>query len=186
MLARLPTTSPAIRFSSGVRGHHHRHGGEDGAGESKRVSAQQADGEDVAHPLHGHVDDEGGQRGHGQKTDQRHGLTRPLSGEQIFPTAYRPAINVRFSNNISGQPVAGQPFFTFIDSATRESPFRHLPLILHVGNPQPPRLLFALLMNEILQAQRGVVAIEDRARFGIAPHIAVVADRLVLPHGRRC
>ena len=53
--------------------------------------------------------------------------------------------------------------------------------ILKVGNPAPPRLDWVLLLDTLSNGSRGVVAVEDSDRFGIAQRILTTSETFVLP-----
>ena len=68
---------------------------------------------------------------------------------------------------------------TFSDSVS--SPHEaHLPII-RVGNPAPPRLNWALLLDTLSNGSRGVVAVEDADRFGVAQRILTSSETFVIP-----
>ena len=56
----------------------------------------------------------------------------------------------------------------------------HLPII-RVGHPAPPRLYWPLLLDTLSNGSRGVVAVEDADRFGIAQRILTTSESLVIP-----
>ena len=56
----------------------------------------------------------------------------------------------------------------------------HLPII-RVGNPAPPRLYWSLLLDTLSNGSRGVVAVEDADRFGVAQRILTSSDTFVIP-----
>ena len=53
--------------------------------------------------------------------------------------------------------------------------------IIKVGNPVPPRLHWALLLDTLSNGSRGVVAEEDADRFGIAQRILTPSEAFVIP-----
>jgi len=53
--------------------------------------------------------------------------------------------------------------------------------VIRIGSPAQPRLPALLLMNEIANGVRGVVAVEDRGRYAPANHIAIDSDTTVVP-----
>jgi len=91
---------------------------------------------------------------------------------------YRPRIQFNFA----GIPSFGPPLRT-VNNAFRilnESTSLLLPII-RVGNPAPPRLYWTLLTDDLSNGTRGVTAIEDRARFGVASRIVTQADTFIVP-----
>ena len=56
----------------------------------------------------------------------------------------------------------------------------HLPII-RVGNPASPRLYWPLLLDTLSNGSRGVVAVEDAARFGVAQRILTSSETFVIP-----
>ena len=110
-------------------------------------------------------------------------LTVDLDGSLIIPNDlphgfYRPAMVLR----LEGVPLEdpNQRVIDFLDSASRSGSAVLLPVI-RVGNPDPPRLPWALLVNDVVEAMRGVTAAEDRGHFAMAPRIATSSERLVVP-----
>ena len=60
--------------------------------------------------------------------------------------------------------------------------FDEAPLsIIRVGNPAPPRLYWPLLLDTLSNGSRGVVAMEDASRFGVAQRILTPSDTFVIP-----
>jgi len=56
--------------------------------------------------------------------------------------------------------------------------------LIRIGEPSPPRLVSMLFAETWSQGTRGVQAIEDRATYAFAPHIATQSDVLVIPRNR--
>ena len=56
----------------------------------------------------------------------------------------------------------------------------HLPII-RVGSPAPPRLDWVLLLDTLSNGLRGVLAMEDADRFGVAQRILTTSETFVLP-----
>jgi hypothetical protein len=52
---------------------------------------------------------------------------------------------------------------------------------IRVGQPKPPKLAWALLLDDFSNGSRGAVAEEDRAVFGIASHVITNNDTFILP-----
>ena len=55
-----------------------------------------------------------------------------------------------------------------------------LPIIL-VGSPAPPHLYWAFLLDTLSNGSRGVVAVEDADRFGVAQRILTSSETFVIP-----
>ena len=53
--------------------------------------------------------------------------------------------------------------------------------IIRVGNPAPPRLYWPLLLDTLSNGSRGVLAMEDADRFGMAQRILTSSETLVIP-----
>lgn len=93
------------------------------------------------------------------------------------PGVYRPRIGAVV------QGVATPPVDTSEKRTTFISELRGrfgLPVI-RIGAPAEPRLPALLLMNELANGARGVVALEDRGRYAPANHIAINSDTAVIP-----
>src|SRR6185503_11209699 len=56
--------------------------------------------------------------------------------------------------------------------------------LIRIGEPASPRLVSMLFAETWSQGTRGIRAIEDRATYAFAPHIATQSDVLVLPRNR--
>ena len=68
-----------------------------------------------------------------------------------------------------------------IRAAGRGNPSHaRLPLI-RVGNPAPPHLPWVLLLDTLSNGSRGVLAVEDADRFGIAQRILTSSETFVIP-----
>ena len=102
-------------------------------------------------------------------------LTLPLPPD--LPAGYyRPFLNFFFPN----LPPEAPPIQPFIDLPGRLSGAVVLPTI-KVGNPIPPHLDWVLLLDTLSNGSRGVVAVEDADRFGIAQRILTTSDTFVIP-----
>ena len=102
-------------------------------------------------------------------------LTLPLPSD--LPAGYyRPFLNFYFPDVPLENPPS-RPVLKLID----ENPhILELPFI-KVGNPTPPRLDWVLLLDTLSNGSRGVLAVEDAARFGIAQRILTQSETFVIP-----
>ena len=99
-------------------------------------------------------------------------LTLPLD----LPAGYyRPFLRVWFPE----MPTEDPPSQPFMDVG-QDSHILVLPTI-KVGHPAPPRLDWVLLLDTSSNGSRGVVAVEDADRFGIAQRILTSSDTFVIP-----
>ncbi len=62
-----------------------------------------------------------------------------------------------------------------------ENPGHLLLSIIKVGNPALPRLYWALLFDTLSNGSRGVMAVEDADRFGVAQRILTQSETFVIP-----
>ena len=69
---------------------------------------------------------------------------------------------------------------TFSENGASSPHEAHLPII-RVGNPAPPRLNWAFLVDTLSNGSRGVGAVEDTDRFGIAQRILASSETFVIP-----
>ena len=68
-----------------------------------------------------------------------------------------------------------------VRAAGRGNPqYARLPII-RVGNPTPPHLPWVLLLDTFSNGSRGVLAVEDADRFGIAQRILTSSETFVIP-----
>ena len=99
-------------------------------------------------------------------------LTLPLD----LPAGYyRPFLDFWFPE----MPAEDPPSQPFMDVG-QDSHILVLPTI-KVGHPAPPRLDWVLLLDTSSNGSRGVVAVEDADRFGIAQRILTSSDTFVIP-----
>ena len=89
---------------------------------------------------------------------------------------YRPFLSFSFPD-MPTEESASQPF---IDLRGQLPELLVLPFIT-VGHPTPPRLDWMLLLDTLSNGSRGVVAVEDAARFAIAQRILTSSDTFVIP-----
>ena len=93
---------------------------------------------------------------------------------------YRPFLAFNFPNMPAEHPPS-RSVIRIIHFADRGSlDEAHLPII-RVGNPAPPRLYWPLLLDTLSNGSRGVVAVEDTDRFGVAQRILTSSDTFVIP-----
>ena len=89
---------------------------------------------------------------------------------------YRPFLDFFFPD----MPVENPPSRDQLGTRQQTGNLLVLPII-KVGQPAPPRLEWALLLDTPSNGSRGVVAVEDAARFGIAQRILTSSDTFVIP-----
>ena len=68
-----------------------------------------------------------------------------------------------------------------VQGAGRSSPHESRLPIIRVGNPAPPRLYWPLLLDTLSNGSRGVLAVEDADRFGVAQRILTSSETFVIP-----
>ena len=68
-----------------------------------------------------------------------------------------------------------------VQGAARSSPHEARLPIIRVGNPAPPRLYWPLLLDTLSNGSRGVLAMEDADRFGVAQRILTPSETFVIP-----
>ena len=104
-------------------------------------------------------------------------LTLPLD----LPAGYyRPFLNFWFPDMPAENPPSRSVTRKIHDSG-RGSLFEAHLSIIRVGNPTPPRLDWVLLLDTLSNGSRGVVAVEDAARFGVAQRILTSSETFVIP-----
>ena len=102
-------------------------------------------------------------------------LTLPLPPD--LPSGYyRPFLNIQ----IPDVPQENPPSRPFLKVLEEDIAALVLPII-KVGNPTPPHLDWVLLLDTLSNGSRGVVAVEDAARFGIAQRILTASETFVIP-----
>ena len=89
---------------------------------------------------------------------------------------YRPFLNFSFPD----MPIEHPPSRPFTDGGGVVVDTVRLPIIT-VGNPAPPHLYWALLLDTLSNGSRGVVAVEDADRFGIAQRILTPSETFMIP-----
>ena len=96
-----------------------------------------------------------------------------------LPTGfYRPFVQLRFEG-VPTEPVGARLF-------AQTGHFRHTTVnmyfpIIRVGNPAPPRLFATLLTDTVSNGTRGVRAVEDRSRFGVASRVVTQSEKFIIP-----
>ena len=104
-------------------------------------------------------------------------LTLPLPAD--LPAGYyRPFLQFYFPE----MPMENAPSRSVIfpDFSMSSADAARLPII-RVGSPAPPRLDWALLLDTFSNGSRGVVAVEDADRFGVAQRILTTSETFVIP-----
>ena len=90
---------------------------------------------------------------------------------------YRPFLNFHFPD----MPTEDPPQHSVVLADPLSSPFEARLPIIWVGRPAPPRLYWTLLMDTLSNGSRGVMAVEDADRFGVAQRILTQSEALVVP-----
>ncbi len=91
---------------------------------------------------------------------------------------YRPFLHFDFP----GMPMENPPSRSVIVSDSgRSSKFEARLPIIKVGSPARPRLYWTLLLDTLSNGSRGVLAVEDADRFGVASRILTSSDTFVIP-----
>ena len=102
-------------------------------------------------------------------------LTLPLPSD--LPAGYyRPLLTLGFPD----MPIEHPPSRPFTDGGGVVVDTVRLPIIT-VGSPAPPHLYWELLLDTLSNGARGVVAVEDADRFGVAQRILTPSDTFVIP-----
>ena len=91
---------------------------------------------------------------------------------------YRPFLQLDFPEMPRENPPSRSVILP--DFSTSPAEIAHLPII-RVGSPAPPRLNWVLLLDTLSNGSRGVVAVEDADRFGVAQRILTTSDTFVIP-----
>ena len=95
---------------------------------------------------------------------------------------YRPFLSLYFPDiPLENPPSRSVVGITNINTAGRGSPAEARLPIIQVGNPAPPHLYWTLFLDTLSNGSRGVVAMEDADRFGIAQRILTTSDTFVIP-----
>jgi len=98
-----------------------------------------------------------------------------------FPSGYyRPFLQFYFPEMPAEHPPS-RSFIRSVHSSGRSVPFEAPLPVIRVGNPTPPRLYWPLLLDTLSNGSRGVVAVEDADRFGVAQRILTSSDTFVIP-----
>ncbi len=92
---------------------------------------------------------------------------------------YHPYLIFNFEG-IPTEPAAGRRYIYLGPLRQPRDPFVYLPP-LRVGSPLPPRIPWLLLGDTLIQGSRGVVAVEDRTGFALAPRVATATETLIVP-----
>ena len=93
---------------------------------------------------------------------------------------YRPFLEFWFPEMPAEDPPS-QSIIRLVQTAARSSASDARLPIIRVGSPAPPRLYWTLFMDTPSNGSRGVVAMEDAGRFGIAQRILTSSETFVLP-----
>ena len=93
---------------------------------------------------------------------------------------YRPFLNFWFPEMPVEDPPSRSVTRKIHDSGRGSYAAAHLPII-RVGNPTPPHLDWVLLLDTLSNGSRGVVAMEDADRFGVAQRILTSSETFVIP-----
>ena len=91
---------------------------------------------------------------------------------------YRPFLNLYFPDMPRENPPSRSVIFP--DFSTSPPHEARLPVI-RVGSPAPPHLDWVLLLDTLSNGSRGVVAVEDADRFGVAQRILTSSETFVIP-----
>ena len=89
---------------------------------------------------------------------------------------YSPTLDLFFPDSPMGPLTDRQ----VLPTPSQETHIVHLPII-KVGSPAPPRLYWALLLDTLSNGSRGVLAVEDADRFGVAQRILTPSETFVIP-----
>ena len=90
---------------------------------------------------------------------------------------YRPFLTFYSPDMPEESPPDRSVTFSDVVSSPHEA---HLPII-KVGNPAPPRLSWPLLLDTLSNGSRGILAVEDLDRFGVAQRILTSSETFVIP-----
>ena len=91
---------------------------------------------------------------------------------------YRPFLHFDFP----GMPIENPPSRSVIVSDSgRSSKFEARLPIIKIGSPAPPRLYWTLLLDTLSNGSRGVLAVEDADRFGVASRILISSETFAIP-----
>ena len=93
---------------------------------------------------------------------------------------YRPFLNFWFPGIPAENPPSRSVSKKVHDSGRGSFSEAHLPII-RVGHPAPPHLDWVLLLDTLSNGSRGVVAMEDADRFGVAQRILTSSETFVIP-----
>jgi hypothetical protein len=109
-----------------------------------------------------------------------HVMAATLSGTLPIPPTlqpgyYRPFLRMAFSGIPPG------PDQRWSRLGINNSPDGAYLPVIQVGDPAPARLIWTLLSNTLSDATRGTVALQDKDRFGLSPHIITQADVFIVP-----
>ena len=106
-------------------------------------------------------------------------LTLPLPPD-VPAGYYRPSLNFWFPDMPSEDPPSRSITLRAQQAARGFISDAPLPII-RVGSPAPPRLDWVLLLDTLSNGSRGVVAVEETDRFGVAQRILTSSDTFVIP-----
>ena len=103
---------------------------------------------------------------------------------------YRPFVGFTFNNagTLESSVPLETPTRAFVVLRGRSKPINNLnsPIsmylpVVRVGSPAPPRLYWTLLTGDLSNGTRGVRAIEDRNRFGVASKVLTQSETFIIP-----
>ncbi len=93
---------------------------------------------------------------------------------------YRPFLDFDLPEIPQEEPPS-HSILTLTHSPRRSSPLEARLPIIQVGSPAQPRLYWTLFFDTLSNGSRGVVAVEDADRFGIAQRILTSSETFVIP-----
>jgi hypothetical protein len=105
----------------------------------------------------------------------------------LLPGYYRPFLQFYFVG-VPELPAPTSPYngqssglFNVTNSFRLTGPNTLLLPVIRVGAPQPPRMFWTLLTDELSGGTRGVQAVEDAGKFGVGSRIVTQSDTFILP-----
>ena len=112
-------------------------------------------------------------------TQAEAGVDLTLSLPPDLPAGYyRPFLDLYFPGMPQENPPSRPVVFPDFNISPRDA--ARLPII-RVGSPAPPHLYWPLLLDTLSNGSRGVLAVEDADRFGIAQRILTSSETFVIP-----
>ena len=104
-----------------------------------------------------------------------------LSLPPDLPTGYyRPFLSFWFPDMPAEEPPS-RSITQMVQQAARSFVSDARLPIIRVGSPAPPRLSWSLLLDTLSNGSRGVLAMEDADRFGVAQRILTSSETFVIP-----